>query len=314
LPVYDTLGDYSYKKIVKFLPLLLGNAFLLVDRHQNTYFMPLLVRQIIPGISIKGDVGDQIKQNMDIYGDCSVTADFYLRSSYIDDVVSKNVIGTIPGEVDDIVFIGAHYDSVWCQGAADDAGSVSVVWGIAKYISDNYDEIQPHYTLKFAAWGGEDYGLMGSKSYVSKYSNEQTFVRCVNAAAFGYVNDTDITKEDTRFHVYSLRPFPEELEDLIEDIDYPHLSGGYGGVDILDFSFMVLATDAGSFIGHTQGGVFSFDKGDYSTAGHWLHRSGEAHTKGDILNIIDVTEINAATKVVLTTVLYYAKTEYVPNS
>ena len=76
---------------------------------------------------------------------------------------------------------------------------------------------------------------------------------------------------------------------------------------------MVDRTDAGAFRGKVDGGVFSFDKGNFSTAGHWLHRSGEKHTKGDILNIIDVTEINAAAKVVLTTVVYFATTEYVPN-
>ncbi len=313
-PIYNTMGDYCYTLIVPLLRFLfLGTAFLLADRHQDTYFMPLLVRQSLPGITINGSIGTQIKQNMEDYGDCSVTADFYLKSSYIDNVVSKNVIGTIPGEVDEIVIVGAHYDSVWCQGAADDSGSVSVVWGIAKYIADKYENITPYYTLKFAAWAGEDYGRMGSESYVSQYSDEQTFVHCINAAAFGYVNDTDITKEDTRFHVYSLGTFPEELQDLIEEIDYTQLSGGYGGVDILDDSDMVDATDAGSFRGHVLGGIFSFDKGDYSTAGHWLHRSGEEHTKGDILDIIDVTEINAAAKVVLTTVIYFATTEYVNN-
>ena len=310
--IYSSFGDYSYAAVVMVLQVFLADAFILADRHENTYFMSRNFQKI-PGISINGSMCDQIKQNMQIYGDCSVRADFYLKSSYIDNIVSKNVIGTIPGEVDDVVIIGAHYDSVWCQGAADDAGSVSVVWGIAEYISFHYEMIEPYYTLKFAAWAGEDYGLMGSKSYVDQYYGDETFIHCINVAAFGYVNDTDITKEDTRLHVYSLESFPEDLEDLIEDLNYPFLSGGYGGVDILEDSFMVDKTDAGAFRGKVDGGVFSFDKGNFSTAGHWLHRSGEKHTKGDILNIIDVTEINAAAKVVLTTVVYFATTEYVPN-
>ena len=107
----------------------------------------------------------------------------------------------IPGErLDEVVIIGAHYDSWWCQGAADDSGSISVVWGIAKYFADN--NIKPYYTLKFAAWAGEEQGCRGSKSYVEEYQNQEEFKYYINLGAIGYENSSEVPKEDVHLHMY----------------------------------------------------------------------------------------------------------------
>jgi len=305
--VYEVWGDWIFNGIATLLELFTDiDAFLLSDYNDDTHFIPTGTA-VLPGMAINGSLGNKIRDNLT--EEKQVEANFLINSYYFDDVVSKNVIGTIPGEVDDIAFIGAHYDSVWNQGACDDSGSISVVWGIAKYFADN--DIKPYYTLKFAAWAGEEYGRLGSEHYVSKYKDEQTFMYCINAGAFGYINGSSIPKIDTPLHVYSVKTVDSELIQLMESIDYAEISGGYGGVDVLGLSNMVGATDAGSFIGNVEptGNVFSFDKGWYHTAGHWYHRSGEGHTKGDVIQGVDITEINAAAFVVLTFVEYFVLNE-----
>ena len=174
------MGDYSFEKIIdKLSKFTNADAFICADSYNDTYFMTPRPA-VIPGMMINGSLGNKIKNY--IQNGVTVKADFYLNTKELS-VESYNVIGTIPGEVDDIVFIGAHYDSMWCQGACDDSCSVSVVWTIAKYFSDN--EITPYYTLKFAAWAGEEYNRLGSEHYIANKAEGQNIVHYINCGAFG---------------------------------------------------------------------------------------------------------------------------------
>ena len=49
----------------------------------------------------------------------------------------------------------------------DDAAAVGVVWGVAKYIVDN--DITPYYTLKFMAFGGEEFNTRGTRHDIWKH-------------------------------------------------------------------------------------------------------------------------------------------------
>ncbi|PLX18671.1 MAG: hypothetical protein C0597_05985 [Marinilabiliales bacterium] len=83
---------------------------------------------------------------------------------------ARNVIGMIEGEnKDEIVVIGAHYDHlgaangfVW-NGADDNASGTIGVWMLAKAFKAA--GIKPKKTLVFAAWTGEEKGLLGSKYF-----------------------------------------------------------------------------------------------------------------------------------------------------
>lgn len=84
----------------------------------------------------------------------------------------NNVIGEIRGTdeelKDEVVLIGAHWDS-WHggTGAADNAsGSIVMLEAmrILKAIG-----VQPRRTIRIALWGGEEQGLNGSRGYVERY-------------------------------------------------------------------------------------------------------------------------------------------------
>ena len=81
-----------------------------------------------------------------------------------------NVIGEIPGTdlKDEIVMIGAHFDS-WhaSPGASDDAGGCAVALEAARILKTI--GAKPRRTIRVAFWGGEEQGLHGSREYVMKY-------------------------------------------------------------------------------------------------------------------------------------------------
>lgn len=82
--------------------------------------------------------------------------------------------GEIPGTdlKDEIVMIGAHLDSWHAGTGATDNGAGSAVMmeamRILKSIGTN-----PRRTIRVALWGGEEQGLLGSRSYVKRTLGER---------------------------------------------------------------------------------------------------------------------------------------------
>jgi carboxypeptidase Q len=87
------------------------------------------------------------------------------------DTNGYNVVAEIPGSDprlrDEIVMAGAHLDS-WhsALGAADNADGVAVLIEAARILKAT--GVQPRRTIRFAFWGGEEEGLLGSCAWVRK--------------------------------------------------------------------------------------------------------------------------------------------------
>lgn len=86
------------------------------------------------------------------------------------DVEGANIIGDIPGgtKKDEIVMVGAHFDS-WHSGTgATDNGAGSAVMievtRILKALNLKLDR-----TVRIGLWGGEEQGLLGSRAYVKAH-------------------------------------------------------------------------------------------------------------------------------------------------
>jgi len=76
---------------------------------------------------------------------------------------SQNVILTIPGRSEQVIVIGAHYDTVQYTGASDNASGVALLLESAQrmlYV-DNY------YTLVYVFFGAEEIGLFGAHHFVN---------------------------------------------------------------------------------------------------------------------------------------------------
>ncbi|HOW85842.1 MAG TPA: M20/M25/M40 family metallo-hydrolase [Candidatus Aminicenantes bacterium] len=87
----------------------------------------------------------------------------------VGDKVEKaaNVLGEIPGTdlADQVVMLGAHYDS-WHEaaGASDTASGCAVALEAVRILKAI--GVKPRRTIRVAFWGGEEQGLHGSREYV----------------------------------------------------------------------------------------------------------------------------------------------------
>ena len=91
---------------------------------------------------------------------------------YDDDVNSFNIIGEIPGtdkaKADEVVMLGAHFDS-WHGGTgATDNGAGSAVMLEAMRILKS-TSLKMRRTVRLGLWTGEEQGLLGSRAYVKQH-------------------------------------------------------------------------------------------------------------------------------------------------
>jgi Zn-dependent M28 family amino/carboxypeptidase len=133
-----------------------------------------------------------------------------------------NVIAELPGKNDtNVVMAGAHLDSVQAGPGINDNGSgSSALLEIAQQVS----KLQPENTLRFAWWGAEESGLLGSRAYVT----DQVAAGTLDEVAL-YLNFDMVASPNYIFMVYDGDesgwdapegvPIPEgstQIEDLFE--------------------------------------------------------------------------------------------------
>ena len=102
-----------------------------------------------------------------------VTLELDMQNRYLPaNTSSFNIIGEIPGTDpalrDEVVMIGAHFDS-WHSGTgATDNGAGSGVMLEAMRLLRALD-LKPRRTIRIALWTGEEQGLLGSTAYVRQH-------------------------------------------------------------------------------------------------------------------------------------------------
>lgn len=108
------------------------------------------------------------------------------------DAGAYNIVGEIPGagpHKDQLVMVGAHFDSWHTGTGATDNGAGSAVMmevmRILKASNLNLDR-----TIRIALWSGEEQGLLGSKAYVKEHFGDPKTMKLTAAHAklSGYFN------------------------------------------------------------------------------------------------------------------------------
>ena len=80
---------------------------------------------------------------------------------------ANNIICRIPGLMAEEILVTAHYDRIGSgQGAADNWSGVSIMLGLA----EAYLQEPPLHSLTFIAFGEEETGLLGSRTFVDNLS------------------------------------------------------------------------------------------------------------------------------------------------
>ena len=100
-------------------------------------------------------------------------------SFYDDDPMQYNLIAEIPGQDpeirDEVVMLGAHFDS-WhsATGATDNGCGSAVMMEAVRILTQLIKERGqgPRRTIRIALWTGEEQGLLGSRAYVKEHFAE----------------------------------------------------------------------------------------------------------------------------------------------
>ena len=82
---------------------------------------------------------------------------------------SQNVILTVPGQSEETIIVGAHYDSVMYPGASDNASGTALLLESAQRMRD----INQYYTIVYIFFGAEEGGLFGAFYYVNSLTQRE---------------------------------------------------------------------------------------------------------------------------------------------
>lgn len=110
---------------------------------------------------------------------------------YLEPKNNVNIIGEITGSdpklKNEIVMIGAHFDT-WhaSSGATDNGAGTAVMMEVMRILKAS--GVNPKRTIRIGLWGGEEQGYIGSLAYAENH--------------FGKVNDDKFKKESEQISVY----------------------------------------------------------------------------------------------------------------
>jgi carboxypeptidase Q len=200
-----------------------------------------------------------------IAGKTKIEMQVNLKARVSDTAVdSYNIVAEIPGgsKKDEIVMVGAHFDS-WHSGtgATDNGAGSAVMMEVVRILKTL--NLKMDRTVRIALWGGEEEGLLGSKAYVKEHFGDPKTMRITSAHAklSGYFNLDNGSGKIRGVYLQNhdaMRPLFEQWLAPFEDLGVTTLSiRNTGGTDHLSFDAVGL-----------PGFQFIQDPLDYSTVTH----------------------------------------------
>lgn len=136
------------------LGLIVGNASALPDGSPSNLTIPVVGAGFADGVALS-----QTGSTAHVRVDPNET-----RTNY-------NVIAELPGKnTNNVVMAGAHLDSVRAGPGVQDNGSGSAA---LLETAVQMAKVKPENTVRFAWWGAEELGLVGSTEYVAELSQEE---------------------------------------------------------------------------------------------------------------------------------------------
>ena len=137
--------------------------------NRNPATKDLGMPQVVVAVEHYGRIVRTLEKNM------PVTIEANIVNTFHDDTSSFNVVGEIPGsdKADEVVMLGAHFDS-WHggTGATDNASGSAVMMEAMRILKQSGLKLRR--TVRIGLWGGEEQGLMGSGAYVTQHFADRT--------------------------------------------------------------------------------------------------------------------------------------------
>jgi hypothetical protein len=110
----------------------------------------------------------------------TVSMQFEMANTTTPEAPGFNIVAEIPGSdpklKDEVVMLGAHFDS-WHSGtgATDNAAGSAVMMEAIRLIKAS--GLKPKRTIRIGLWTGEEQGLFGSREYVAAHFGERVFTK-----------------------------------------------------------------------------------------------------------------------------------------
>lgn len=178
-----------------------------------------------PSASLDQATGNSLKSRLD-NGEklnLSMTLDTQIEeSSYSYNVVANIPAANSPRSKQTIV-LGAHFDSVQCPGANDNASGTAAILEIAKILNQPEYKEKLNYNIEIVAFGAEEIGLIGSQEYVQSLQDSGRIDKVK-----GMIN-LDMIGVGEAIQTYNLNPTAShDLTDIAEK-HVQNLGYDYGG-------------------------------------------------------------------------------------
>ncbi|HMJ87739.1 MAG TPA: M20/M25/M40 family metallo-hydrolase, partial [Vicinamibacterales bacterium] len=142
--------------------------------------------QVVIAVEQYGRIVRTLQKNIPVTLSMNIDNKFYDT-----DLNSFNIVAELPGtdKADEVVMIGAHFDS-WHTGtgATDNAAGSAIMMEAMRILKTTGVKLRR--TVRIGLWGGEEQGLLGSKEYVkAHYGDPATMQLKPEHAKFaGYFN------------------------------------------------------------------------------------------------------------------------------
>jgi carboxypeptidase Q len=147
---------------------------------------PLQAPQIVLSVEQYGRIVRTLEKKVPVTLQIDIDNRFY-----DEDLNAFNVIAEIPGvdKADEVVMLGAHFDS-WHAGtgATDNAAGSAVMMEAMRILQTS--GLRLRRTVRLALWGGEEEGLLGSAAYVRAHFADRVTMelKAEHARLSGYFN------------------------------------------------------------------------------------------------------------------------------
>lgn len=207
----------------------------------------------IPGISIGWEDGAYLGRLLKRHGQVRLRLE---TNDSCEPMISWNVLADLPGQQqpETVVMLGSHYDGHdISQGAEDPASGAVAVMEAARVLA-KYGADLP-VTVRFALWGIEEIGLLGSRHYAATHADELSHLRFyLNMDAAGAITHKAITLNEWPALEPLFTGWGEEMAYTVpirqsvhaHSDHFPFLMAGVptGGIEAAEFS--------GRGYGHTR--------------------------------------------------------------
>jgi hypothetical protein len=129
------------------------------------YYVPYdAVDRPIPGVWISKSSGERVDALL-ASGESNARIEV---DSTREEIVTHNVVGTLPGVSEDWVVIGSHHDGPWVS-AVEDASGIALVLAQAKYWSSVPQQDRPHNLLFLVTSGHMTHGA-GTRAFIEDHA------------------------------------------------------------------------------------------------------------------------------------------------